>query len=77
MEPTRARRSRLGGSALEAFFGLLSGGFKVARKINKKSAFFCVTVVKFWVFGSSLEGLRGGQKQHPESADSRGDLLKI
>ena len=59
MEPTRARRSRLGGSALEAFFGLLSGGFKIARKVKKKLV-FCVTVVKFWVFGSSLEGLRGG-----------------
>ena len=68
MEPTRARRSRLGGSALEAFFGLLSGGFKIARKIKKKCG-FCVIVVKFWVFGSSLEGLPRAQNQHPEDAD--------
>ena len=46
------------------------------KEIQKKVR-FCVTVVKFWVLGSSLEGLRGTQKQHPESADSRGDLLKI
>ena len=37
---------------------------------------FCETVVKFWVFVSSLEGLPRAQKQHIEIADSRGDLLR-
>ena len=36
----------------------------------------CVTAVKFWVFGSSLEGLPRAQNQHPEDADSSPDLLE-
>ena len=34
------------------------------------------TVFKFWVFGSSLEGLPRAQNRHPEGADSSSDLLE-
>ena len=63
------------GSALEAFLG----HFPVPLKLQGKSKKKCVlleTVVKFWVFGSSLEGLPRAQNRHPEDADSSSDLLE-
>ena len=50
-------------------FGSLPGA-------SQKTWVVCVTVVKFWVLGSSLEGPQGAQKEHPEIADSSRDLLK-
>ena len=50
--------------------GSLPGAFGDAEQLKK--CVFCVIVVKFWVFGSTLESL----KSTPEIADSRGELLQ-
>ena len=83
MEQARSRRgagveSSLGLSLGSVFGSLLGVSFRRLQKAKEmqKKCVLAHTVVKFWVLGSSLEGLPGAQKRHPESADSSGDLLK-